>query len=126
MSKNSPKKHGDRLPSDGGISPFEISPDILAGGAGDDSTGTAEQEAPALAFALERVVLSLLPELKAGQAIEFTEESGTATAAIRNGKVIGYVPRSYQKRVKEAVGRAGYAAMIEDVSHEAVRVRVTE
>ena len=123
MSKNSPKKTGDRLPSDGGISPFNTSPDIRAGGGG---TGTAEEETKILCFALERVVLSLLPELKAGQKVDFTKESATAIAATRNGKTIGYVPRSHRQQLKDVLGRGGYTAVIEDVSHEKVRVRVTE
>ena len=126
MSKNSPKKFGDRLPSDGSVSPFDTSPDIRAGGGGGGGTGTAEEEPKVLAFALERVVLSLLPELKPGQAVEFTEESATAIAAIRNGKTIGYVPRSHRQQIKDVLGRGGYTAVIEDVSHETVRVRVTE
>lgn len=121
------KKHGDRLPSDGSVSPFNTSPDILAGGAGGGGgTGTAEQEPSTLAFALERVVLSLLPELKPGQAVAFSEESATAIAAIRSGKTIGYVPRSHRKQIKDLIGRGGFTAVIEDVSHETVRVRVTE
>ena len=127
MSKNSPKKSGDRLPSDGGISPFNTSPDIrTGGGGGGGGTGTAEEDPKVLAFALERVVLSLLPELKAGQEVEFAEESATSIAATRGGKTIGYVPRSHRQAIKDVLGRGGFTAVIEDVSHETVRVRVTE
>lgn len=126
MSKNSPKRFGDRLPSDGGISPFNTSPDIRTGGGGGGGAGTAEEDPKVLAFALERVVLSLLAELKAGQEVEFAEESATSIAATRGGKTIGYVPRSHRRAIKDVLGRGGYTAVIEDVSHETVRVRVTE
>jgi hypothetical protein len=125
LSKNSPKKTAERLPSDGSVSPFDTSPDILAGGSG-GGTGTAEQQPKFLSFALENVDLSLLPELKPGQAVEFVEESETAIAAIRDGKSIGRVPRSHRKQIRDLISRGGYSAMIEDVSHETVRVRVTE
>ena len=125
MSKNSPKRQGDRLPSDGSVSPLKTSPDILSGGDG-GGTSTDEPEPSTLAFALEKVVLSLLPELKPGQAIEFAVESQTAIAATRGGKTIGYVPRNYLNRVKDVISRGGYSAMIETSLHETVRVRVTK
>lgn len=124
MSKNSTKRAGDRLPSDGSISPFDTSPDIKMGGGGGEPD--AVEGSKDLAFALERVVLSLLPELKAGQGIEFMEESPTTIAATRNGEIIGYVPRSYRQPIKDVLVRGKYAAMIEDVPHESIRVRVTE
>lgn len=123
MSKNSPKTQGNRLPSDGGVSPFDISSDITGGGGG-GGVDTAELESTALAFALERVVLSLLPELKPGQKVDFNEESETGIATTRNGKTIGYVPRNYLMQIKAAISRGQYSAMIEDISHETVRVRV--
>ena len=126
MSKNSPKKQGDRLPGDGSLSPFNTSPDIKGGGGGGGGADTAEQEPSTLAFALEQVVMSVLPELQAGQSIEFAEESAAVIAATRNGKTIGYVPRGFRHRIKEAISRGGYTAMIEDISHESIRVRVTE
>lgn len=120
MSKNSPKRGSDRLPSDGSVSPFDSSPAIREGSGG--GAGTAE--ATTFSFTLERVVLSLLAGLKPGQAVEFVEESVTAVSASRSGQAIGYVPQVYRERVKGAVEH-GYSAAIEDVSHETVRVRVT-
>src|SRR3954465_8977211 len=114
MSKNSPKSGGRRLPSDGSISPHEVSPAIReggGGGGGGSGTETIEKETT-FSFALERVVLSLLAELKPGQAIEFNEESETTIAAVRRGKVIGYVPRAYTKRVKALMEQGPYAAEV--------------
>lgn len=125
MSKNSPKRGGSRLPSDGSISPHEVSPAIRGGGSGGAAggTGTVEKETT-FSFALERIVLPLLSELKPGQAVEFDAQSATI-AAVRRGKTIGYVPRAYSNRVKSAMELGGYSAQVEDVSHETVRVRVT-
>jgi hypothetical protein len=128
MSKNSPKKGSDRLPSDGSISPHEVSPAIREGGGGGGGGGagteTVEKETT-FSFTLDRVVLPQLSELRPGQAIEFSEESATTIATVRLGKTIGYVPATYLKRVKAVMEGGSYSAEVEDVSHERVWVRVT-
>lgn len=125
MSKNSPKQQVHRLPSDGSVSPREISPALQGGGGGGAGGGGATEDGTrTFSFALDRAERSALATLKPGEAVAFAEESKSDIAVRRKGRTVGYVPRGALKRVRSVMANGGYSAEIEDISHESARVRV--
>lgn len=120
MGKNSPKSKVSGECSDGAVDVFGLSAELGGGGEGDRSLETTS-----FSFPLDKPVLALLGKLVAGQEVEFVSEAGAAIAATVGGETIGFVPASFRARVAALLARGGYTAVIEDIAHHSVRVRVT-
>jgi hypothetical protein len=123
VGKNSPKSKVSGGCSDGAVDVFGLSP-VLGGGSG-GASGDREPDATTFSFPLDKPVLALLGQLILGQVVEFVREVGTGIAATVGSQTIGFVPAAYRARVAALLARGGYAAVIEDISHHSVRVRVT-
>jgi hypothetical protein len=117
VGKNSPKSKVSGGCSDGAVDVFGLSAEL---GGGDRSLVTTS-----FSFPLDKPVLALLGKLVAGQEVEFVSEAGAAIAATVGGETIGFVPASFRARVAAVLARGGYTAVIEDIAHHSVRVRVT-
>ena len=123
MGKNSPKSKVSGGCSDGAVDVFGLSAELGGGGGGG---GGRSSETTTFSFPLDNPVLALLGKLVAGQEVEFLREAVSAIAATVEGETIGFVPAAFRARVAAVLARGGYTAVIEDVAHHTVRVRVTE
>jgi hypothetical protein len=121
VGKNSPKSRVSGGCSDGAIDVFGLSP-ALGGGAGGD---TSSPEDTFLSFPLENVDLSLLDQMTVGQPVDLVPEAESRIAATTSGRTIGYVPGAYRMKVAAVLRQGAYSALIEDIAHHTVRVRVT-
>jgi len=121
VGKNSPKSKVSGGCSDGAVDVFGISPELGGGGGGGDGSS----ETTSFSFPLDKPVLVLLGKLVVGQEVEFMREAGSAIAATVGGEKIGFVPASFRTRVAAVLARGGYTAVVEDIAHHSVRVRVT-
>jgi hypothetical protein len=123
VGKNSPKSKISGGSSDGAVDVFGLSPE-LGGGAG-GAGGDRSPDPATFSFPLDKPALALLDQLVVGQAVEFVREAETAIAAAVDGQTIGFVPAAYRAKVAALLARGGYTAVIEDIAHHTVRVRVT-
>lgn len=121
VAKNSPRSKVNGECSDGAVDVFGLPPE-LRGGAGD---GDRSRDDVAFSFLLERPNLVLLGQLMVGQVVGFVRDAGSSIAATVDGQVIGFVPAAYRSRVSAILAPPGYSAMIQDIAHHMVRVRVT-
>jgi hypothetical protein len=123
VGKNSPKSKVSGGCSDGAVDVFGLSPELGSGAGG--AGGDRSPDATTFSFPLDKPVLALVNQLVVGQAVEFVQEAGTSIAATVGGQTIGFVPAAYRARVTALLARGGYSAVIEDIAHHTVRVRVT-
>lgn len=123
VGKNSPKSKVSGGCSDGAVDVFGLSPELGGGGGGAGGDGTPA--ATTFSFPLDKPALALLGQLIVGQAVEFVREAGASIAATVGGQTIGFVPAAYRARVAALLAQGGYSAVIEDIAHHTVRVRVT-
>lgn len=123
VGKNSPKSKVSGGCSDGAVDVFGLSPELGGGGGG--GAGDRSAEPTSFSFMLEKPVLALVARLLVGQEVEFSREAGTSIAARVAGVIIGYVPTQFRSRVAAVLAREAYTAVIQDIAHHTVRLRVT-
>ncbi len=124
MGKNAPKSMASGGRSDGAVDVFGLSPELSGGGAG-AGDGPASGEDAILSFPLDRVDLDLLPRLTVGQFVVLVREAGSNIAVTDGERTIGHVPAAYRSKVGAVIRRGDYSALIEDIAHHMVRVRVS-
>jgi hypothetical protein len=123
VGKNSSKSKVSGGCSDGAIDVFGLSPE-LSGTGNVEAGGSGSAEDTTLSFPLERLVLALLPQLTVGQVVFLVRETGSNIAVTNGDHTIGYVPTAYRSKVGVVIRRGDYSALIEDIAHHMVRVRV--
>ncbi|WP_182849573.1 hypothetical protein [Tautonia rosea] len=123
VGKNSPRSKVSGGCSDGAVDIFGLSTEL--GGGGGATAGAPSTETTSFSFALEKPVLALLPRLLIGQEVVFSREQAGAIAARAFDQVIGFVPVAFRSRVSSVLDREGYIAVVEDIAHHTIRVRVT-
>jgi hypothetical protein len=123
VGKNSPKSKVSGGSSDGAVDVFGLSPEM----GGTDAVGGNDRstDSTAFSFPLDKPVLALLGRLLVGQAVEFVRETQSAIHAKVGDQLIGYVPAAYRSRVAVVLVHRSYSALIEDIAHHTIRVRVT-
>lgn len=123
MGKNSPKSRVSGGCSDGAVDVFGLSPDLKVGGGAGPGGGAPSPEA--FSFTLDKPVLAALAELLIGQEVEFDRDRDPAIAVLASGVVVGFVPAATRRKVASVLARGQYLAVIEDIAHHTIRVRVT-